>query len=99
MSKKGFAFSKNRPVLFVLKKDTVMSSMRLYVIIINLVHSLRVKMKNKELTQLAVDIQQGLQRLGPDRVVALSVHKTKELIAELDAKATQLASELSSADQ
>ena len=56
-------------------------------------------MKNKELTQLAVDIQHGLQRLGPDRVVALSVHKTKELIAELDAKATQLASELSSADQ
>ena len=56
-------------------------------------------MKNKELTQLAVDIQQGLQRLGPDRVVALSVHKTKELIAELDAKATRLASELSSTDQ
>ena len=56
-------------------------------------------MKNKELTQLAVDIQQGLQRLGPERVVALSVHKTKELIAELDAKATLLASELSSTDQ
>ena len=44
-------------------------------------------MKNKELAQLAIDIRQGLQRLGPDRVVALSVHKTKELIAELDEKA------------
>ena len=56
-------------------------------------------MKNKELTQLAVDIQQGLQRLGPNRVVALSVNKTKELIAELDAKATLLVSKLSPADQ
>ena len=56
-------------------------------------------MKKNELAQLALDIQQGLQRLGPDRVVALSVHKTKELIAELDSKATLLASELSSADQ
>ena len=56
-------------------------------------------MKNKELAQLAVDIRQGLKRLGPDRVVALSVHKTKELIAELDEKATLLASELSSLDQ
>ena len=76
-----------------------MSIMRLYVIIINLAHSLRVKMKNNELAQLAVDIQQRLQRLGPNRVVALSVHKTKELIAELDAKATLLASKLSSVDQ
>ena len=56
-------------------------------------------MKNNELAQLAVDIQQGLQRLGPNRVVALSVNKTKELIAELDAKATLLASKLSSVDQ
>ena len=56
-------------------------------------------MKNKELAQLAIEIRQGLQRLGPDRVVALSVHKTKELIAELDEKATLLASELSSSDQ
>ncbi len=56
-------------------------------------------MKRKELAQLAIDIRQGLQRLGPDRVVALSVHKTKELIAELDEKATLLASELSSSDQ
>ena len=56
-------------------------------------------MKNKELAQLAIDIRQGLKRLGPDRVVALSVHKTKELIAELDEKATLLAAELSSLDQ
>ena len=56
-------------------------------------------MKNNELAQLAVDIQQELQRLGPNRVVALSVNKTKELIAELDAKATLLASKLSSVDQ
>ena len=60
---------------------------------------LRVVMKSEELAQLAIDIRQGLQRLGPDRVVALSVHKTKELIAELDEKATLLASELSSLDQ
>ena len=56
-------------------------------------------MKNKELAQLAIDIRQGLKRLGPDRVVALSVHKTKELIAELDEKANLLASELSSLEQ
>ena len=56
-------------------------------------------MKNKDLAQLAIDIRQGLKKLGPDRVVGLSVHKTKELIAELDEKATLLASELRSLDQ
>ena len=56
-------------------------------------------MESKELAQLAIDIRQGLQKMGPNRVVALSVHKTKELIAELDEKATLLASELSSLDQ
>ena len=66
---------------------------------IKLSYLLRVIMKNKELAQLAIDICQGLQRLGPDRVVALSVNKTKELIAELDEKANLLASELSSLDQ
>ena len=35
----------------------------------------------------AQEIRQGLKKLGADRVVALSVHKSKELIAELEEKA------------
>lgn len=44
----------------------------------------------------AKEIQQGLKRLGPNRVVALSVHKSKELIEELEAKAEQLVKQLES---
>ena len=38
----------------------------------------------------AEDLQTGLKKLGGSRVVALSVHKTKELIAELEAKTAKL---------
>lgn len=42
----------------------------------------------------ANDIVDGLRKLGPDRVVALSVHATKELIVELNQKANQLVEQL-----
>ena len=42
----------------------------------------------------AEELVSGLKRLGPDRVVALSVHKSKELIADLEAKAKLLVSQL-----
>lgn len=44
----------------------------------------------------AAEIRQGLKKLGPDRVVALSVHKQKELIVELEEKADQLLQQLES---
>ncbi len=42
----------------------------------------------------ANDIVNGLRKLGPDRVVALSVHVSKDLIVELHQKATQLVEQL-----
>tara|TARA_R110001592_G_scaffold181024_1_gene423625 strand:+ start:186 stop:404 length:219 start_codon:yes stop_codon:yes gene_type:complete len=45
----------------------------------------------------ALQIQNGLARLGEGRTVALSVHKSKELIAELEAKTAQLVAQLESA--
>jgi chloramphenicol 3-O-phosphotransferase len=38
----------------------------------------------------AEELQDGLRKLGGNRVVALSVHKSKELIAELEEKAEKL---------
>ena len=49
-----------------------------------------------EIKQIAEDLASGLRKLGPNRAVALSVHATKELIAELEAKADQLVDELGS---
>ena len=42
----------------------------------------------------AEEIRKGLRKLGANRVVALSVHKSKELIAELEEKAEQLVKQL-----
>ena len=42
----------------------------------------------------ANDIVDGLRKLGPDRVVALSVHLSKDLIVELHQKATRLVEQL-----
>ena len=47
--------------------------------------------------QTAQEIADGLKRLGPDRVVALSVHVSKELIADLEKKAKLLVDQLESA--
>ena len=44
----------------------------------------------------ASEILAGLKKLGPNRVVALSTHKTKELLAELEAKAEALVNHLDS---
>lgn len=46
--------------------------------------------------QTAKEIADGLKRLGANRVVALSVHKSKELIAELEEKAARLVQQLES---
>ena len=50
-----------------------------------------------EIESIATEIQVGLRRLGANRVVALSVHKSKELIAELEEKAARLVQQLESA--
>ena len=42
----------------------------------------------------ATEIADGLRRLGADRVVALSVHATKDLVAELEVKAKKLLEQL-----
>ncbi|MBT3460726.1 hypothetical protein OAX30_02495 [Pseudomonadales bacterium] len=44
----------------------------------------------------ASEILAGLRKLGPNRVVALSTHKSKELLAELEAKAEALVEQLAS---
>lgn len=44
----------------------------------------------------AEEIRNGLHRLGPNRAVALSVHKSKELIADLEEKAEKLVQQLDS---
>ena len=36
------------------------------------------------------EIAAGLKKLGPDRVVALSTHKAKELVVELESKTARL---------
>lgn len=46
----------------------------------------------------AAEIAAGLRKLGPDRVVALSVHVTKELVAELEQKAKKLVQQLEALD-
>ena len=46
--------------------------------------------KNDEIKSHAEALQRGLKKLGADRVVALSVHKSKELVAELEETAAQL---------
>ena len=43
-----------------------------------------------DIKQNAEEIRNGLKRLGANRVVALSVHKSKELIAELEERAELL---------
>ncbi len=49
-----------------------------------------------DIKTLAADIRNGLKRLGPDRVVALSTHKEQELVVELEAKAVKLEQQLES---
>jgi hypothetical protein len=43
---------------------------------------------------LAEDLARGLKKLGPNRTVALSVHVTKDLIAELEIKAEKLVAQI-----
>ncbi|MFT4797041.1 MAG: hypothetical protein ACJAYE_000720 [Candidatus Azotimanducaceae bacterium] len=45
----------------------------------------------------AKQIQNGLARLGEGRTVALSVHKTKELVADMEGQILQLIAQLDSA--
>jgi len=42
-------------------------------------------------------LQNGLARLGEGRTVALSVHKTKELVVEMESQIAQIISQLESA--
>ena len=42
----------------------------------------------------AAEIAYGLKRIGPNRVMALSVHVTKELVADLEEKANKLVEQL-----
>ena len=51
-----------------------------------------------DIKQTAEEIADGLKRLGPDRVVALSTGKTKALIAELEEKAKALVAQLEAAE-
>lgn len=50
-----------------------------------------------EAAATAKDIQNGLARLGENRTVALSVHKSKELIAEMEVKIAKLVEQLEAA--
>ncbi len=43
---------------------------------------------------LAEELAKGLKRLGPNRTVALSVHVSKDLIADLEDKAEKLVAQL-----
>lgn len=45
----------------------------------------------------AKKLQNGLARMGEGRTVALSVHKTKELVAEMEDQIAQIISHLESA--
>jgi adenylate kinase len=49
-----------------------------------------------DMKAITEDIQAGLKKLGGRRVVALSVHKTKELVAELESKIAKLAQQIDS---
>ncbi|MEO2175064.1 MAG: hypothetical protein ABGY96_13305 [bacterium] len=51
-------------------------------------------MSQQELKANAEEIAAGLRKLGADRVVALSVHKSKELVAELEVKIAKLIEQL-----
>ena len=51
-------------------------------------------MSQQELKASAEEIAAGLKKLGADRVVALSVHKSKELVAELEIKIAKLIEQL-----
>jgi hypothetical protein len=50
-----------------------------------------------EMKETAQEIAEGLKRLGSNRVVALSVHVSKDLIEELEIKANKLVVLLESA--
>lgn len=54
-------------------------------------------MSQNEMKETAQEIAAGLKRLGPNRVVALSVHVSKGLIEELEIKANKLVALLESA--
>jgi hypothetical protein len=45
----------------------------------------------------ALQLQNGLARLGEGRTVALSVHKTKELVAEMEGQIAKLITHLDGA--
>lgn len=49
-----------------------------------------------DIKDTAKELAEGLRRLGPNRVAALSVHVTKDLIAELEQKANRLVEQLES---
>lgn len=51
-------------------------------------------MSQEDAKATAMEIAQGLRRLGPNRSMALSVHKTKALIVELEEKAAKLVEQL-----
>ncbi len=51
-------------------------------------------MSQQELKANAEEIAAGLKKMGADRVVALSVHKSKELVAELEVKIAKLIEQL-----
>lgn len=48
----------------------------------------------EEIKEMAQDVQDGLKRMGASREVALSVHVTKDLVAELEEKMGLLAEKL-----
>jgi hypothetical protein len=48
-----------------------------------------------EIQAIASELASGLKRLGHNRTVALSVHVSKELIAELEEKANTLIEKVS----
>ena len=54
-------------------------------------------MSQNQMKETAQEIADGLKRLGPNRVVALSVDVSKDLIEELEVKANKLVALLESA--
>ena len=50
-----------------------------------------------EAKTVAKQLQNGLARLGEGRTIALSVHKSKELIAEMEDQIAKLIDQLESA--
>ena len=51
-----------------------------------------------DIKEEAKAIQAGLKRLGANRVVALSVHVQKEVVAELEERAAKLVTALDAMD-